>query len=497
MKKNLLHFLILILLVSSCSKDESGYSILRKYFPNAFVTKKGADLHTAGLEDANVIGSNGLPIKSAYYAIIQGEFTDVEDSIVEYGHCWSTDPENQNPFINKRDTSTYSKLGSRGKGETGTFKTYIPNLFPETDFYVRSYVITAKGDTGYNKVVFTDRTLSPVNEWFRKAEFPGIYREGAVSFTMMNETKEYECGYVFGGWNGLETKKDFFEYDPKTDTWQQINSVFQGDGRRDAVGFSITYYDKSGKKQIRAFVGLGSDNQSNTLNDWWEYIPSINYWKAKEDMPIALSGAVGFVIGSKGYIGTGSTVGSADILVSDFYSYDPEADTTYGYPWKKITKFANSDLKRRKDAIAFVVDNYAFVGFGEGDGLLYNDLWLFVPGDDVQSYGTWVQKTGLNDTVPARTQAVGFTIQSQGYVGCGFDGTNSMKDFWRYDPYNDRWFNCADYKTGPNYEEPDPKYVRNAIGFGIDDKGYVGLGYKSNNEPVSKYSMELWVYRPW
>lgn len=503
MRKNIFLLILFFLIISSCAKDESGYSLVRKYFVNSFITKRGAELKTAGKPDQNAIGTNGKKLESAYYAIISGELTDVEDTIIQYGHCWSTDPKNQNPFINVRDTSTWSRLLNEKQGEIaepGLFTSRISNLFPETPFYVRSYVITSKGDTGYNKVVFIDTTLAPVNEWFQKADFgTGTVtmagREGAVAFVMYNSTKKYECAYVFGGFEGLSCKRDFFEYDPVSNTWQQINTTNPTIPRTDAVGFSITYFDEYGNKVIRAYVGLGADTQGNTLSDWWEYVPEFNTWRQKTNLPyvLGLRGAVSFVIGEKGYVGTGTN--TSDIELADFYSYNPKADTTNGTPWVSISKFGNNNTYARKEAIAFVIDGYAFVGMGEKDGNYFNDMWLFVPGDDVQSYGFWLKKTGLPDTVPGRSQAVGFAIETQGYVGCGFDGTNSLQDFWRYDPYNDRWYECADYKTGPVIGEP--QYIRNAIGFGIENKGYVGLGYKSANEIDSKYSYELWVYRPW
>jgi N-acetylneuraminic acid mutarotase len=370
---------------------------------------------------------------------------------------------------------------------------------PETPFFVRTYVITSQGDTGYNKTVFVDTTLSPVNEWFRKKDFligGSTAREGSVCFTLYNKEKGYDCAYVYGGNVGISYYKDLYEYDAKTDTWEQLNSVESPSIRSEAVAFSIEYYNSSGQKQISGFVGTGKDLANNKLDDWYEYYPDHNHWKPRENYPRGVSNAVGFGIGEKGYVGTGSSEG--DILVSEFYSYNPIADTIGGSPWVQVTQFANNQSLKRKNGIAFVIDGFAFVGTGEGvGGVLYKDLWLFAPGDDMQNFGAWIQRESLPDSITGRTDAVGFSIEAQGYVGMGFDGVNSLQDLWRYDPFNDRWAQCADYKTGPNYIEGDPKYIRNAIGFGIEDRGFVGLGFRSSTYPGDKCSYELWVYRPW
>lgn len=497
MRKNFFYLFFIILALSSCRKDEKGFSLLRKYYSNAYTTYKGADLHTACLEETWVTGENGKPIRSPYWAMLQGEFTDVEDTIVQYGHVWSLD--NPTPYILKDDTTNYTKNGVRDYGEIGTFVSVIPDLMPETPYFARSYIITINGDTGYNKSVFIDTTISPVNEWFRKADFivgQNNAREGVACFTMLNEEKGYECAYLLGGFDGFQCNRDFFEYDPRTDSWMQLFSINQAVQRTEAVAVSITTYDKFGKIQIRGYAGLGRDINNNKLNDWWEYIPLINQWQEKTNYPRTVSSAVAFAIGEKAFVGTGSTTN--DILVSEFYSYNPYADSIGGTPWKQITKFANNESMRRKNAVSFVVNDYGFVGLGEGEnGTYFKDLWLFAPGDEIQSYGYWIEKEGLPDTIQGRTNAVGFSVEAQGYIGMGFDGEKSLQDLWRYDPFNDRWAQCADYKTGPHYVEGDPKYIRNAIGFGIEDRGYVGLGFKSENEEGNKYSYELWVYRPW
>src|SRR5207249_1321311 len=53
------------------------------------------------------------------------------------------------------------------------------------------------------------------------------------------------------------------------------------------------------------YIGTGVDFNVNLYKDFWEYDPSANTWTQKADFGgSGRSGAVGFSIGSKGYIGT-------------------------------------------------------------------------------------------------------------------------------------------------------------------------------------------------
>src|SRR5271157_3785708 len=93
---------------------------------------------------------------------------------------------------------------------------------------------------------------------------------------------------------------------------------FGGAARDSAVGFSI------GSK---GYIGTGYDGTTE-YKDFWEYDPTANTWTRKADFAgAARDSAVGFAIGSigKGYIGTGYD-GSSDY--KDFWEYDPSGINT-------------------------------------------------------------------------------------------------------------------------------------------------------------------------
>ena len=50
---------------------------------------------------------------------------------------------------------------------------------------------------------------------------------------------------------------------------------------------------------------------------------------------------------------------------------------------------------------------------------------------------TWQQKASLNSS--SRFLATGFGIGQKGYVGLGFNYSTDFKDFWEYDPATDTW----------------------------------------------------------
>ena len=79
--------------------------------------------------------------------------------------------------------------------------------------------------------------------------------------------------------------------------WTQ-KANFGGTARRAAVGFSIG---------TKGYIGTGSTS-TGYKNDFWEYNPSSNAWTQKANFGgTTRYAAVGFSIGAKGYIGTGGT----------------------------------------------------------------------------------------------------------------------------------------------------------------------------------------------
>jgi len=101
-----------------------------------------------------------------------------------------------------------------------------------------------------------DINNNPLGKWTQKsvpATLTGRYV--SVGFSIGNK------GYIGTGFDGNNYLKDFWEYDPTTNSWLQ-QPDFGGEGRGYAVGFSI------GSK---GYIGTGANNGLNPLSDFWVF----------------------------------------------------------------------------------------------------------------------------------------------------------------------------------------------------------------------------------
>jgi N-acetylneuraminic acid mutarotase len=211
-------------------------------------------------------------------------------------------------------------------------------------------------------------------------------------------------------------------------------------------------------------------------------------------------GAVAFVVGGRGYVGTGTATTTGLPYFKDFWSYDPTADA-----WQAVAELPGD---ARAEAIAFAVGNYGYVGLGRlANGTTLADLWRYDPAADawtrladfpvatsqassfvidgvayvIDSAGalraydaagdTWTERMAFRGT--ARSSGVTFTVAGKGYFGTGFtDGGSAVTspryaDLWQYDPAIDRWTRKTDLPTAP---------LNSAVGFSMGGFGYVGSG---------------------
>jgi N-acetylneuraminic acid mutarotase len=238
-------------------------------------------------------------------------------------------------------------------------------------------------------------------------------------------------------------------------TWTQ-KADFGGTARMNAVGFSI------GSK---GYIGTGNDGQSYR-KDFWEYDPTANTWTQKADFgggPRAH--AVGFCIESKGYIGTGHDDKSAK---KDFWEYDPIAN--------KWTQKADFGGTARMYAVGFSIGNKGYIGIGSGDYYYERDFWEYDP-----AANKWTQKADFGGG--ERNHSVGFSIGNKGYIGTGWGhGPLSAKDFWEYDPAANKWTQKADFGGMRRLY---------AVGFSIGSKGYIGAGMENFSD-----LKDFWEYDP-
>jgi N-acetylneuraminic acid mutarotase len=247
-------------------------------------------------------------------------------------------------------------------------------------------------------------------------------------------------------------------------SWVQ-KANFGGTARAGAVGFSI------GNK---VYIGTGSDG-SGYKNDFWEYDPATNLWTQKANFGgTGRSDAVGFSIGNKGYIGTGLNGSSSK---NDFWEYDPATNI-----WTQKANFGGSP---RFDAVGFSFGNKGYIGTGYNSSYM-NDFWEYDPATNL-----WTQKANFGGE--ARRAAVGFSIGNKAYIGTGSTNFFYKNDFWEYDLGTSGSLGTWTQKA--NFGGPPREY---AVGFSFGDKGYIGTGYSNirlNDFWEYNPSTNLWIQK--
>jgi hypothetical protein len=167
-------------------------------------------------------------------------------------------------------------------------------------------------------------------------------------------------------------------------------------------------------------------------------------------MGTARKQAVAFSIGMFGYVGTGQDVNG---LCKDFYRFDPESNT-----WTQLNDFPGT---ARRQAVAFAMGDEAYLGTGD-DGVMRNDFWMYVPETD-----TWIQKADFPGT--PRAGATGWGIFPTGFIATGEDINFSYKkDVWEYNYFSNTWIQRADFPGNGR---------KNAISFVINGIAYLGTGF--------------------
>jgi N-acetylneuraminic acid mutarotase len=161
---------------------------------------------------------------------------------------------------------------------------------------------------------------SPVDDlWIRVSDMPCGSRAAAV-FSIDNK------GYICCGENNFSGSfsNDVWMYNPVLDSWTQ-NNDFSGGGRIFPTGFSI-----GSKGFLGTGVKIATGFGSGYSRDFWEYDPITDTWTQRADLGgPTRSGAVGFNLGDKGYIATGYDGYMNVTPWDDLWEYSP---VTTGFP---------------------------------------------------------------------------------------------------------------------------------------------------------------------
>jgi N-acetylneuraminic acid mutarotase len=220
--------------------------------------------------------------------------------------------------------------------------------------------------------------------------------------------------WLFVETDALALVQDFWEWDQSTNTWTQ-KTDFGGTARLSAIGFSIG---------TKGYIGTGSDG--SLRKDFWEWDQSTNTWIQKTDFGgTARFSAIGFNIGTKGYIGTGFD----NSYRNDFWEF-AQTDSCAG-SWSTKAPM----LTARTYAAAGVIGGKLYVVAGSTTGGPTNNVEAYDP-----HAGTWSAKAPIPTSraglragvINGKLYVVGGCINSDCRIGI-----TNMLDV--YDPVTDSW----------------------------------------------------------
>jgi hypothetical protein len=322
-------------------KEMRVFRFPRQTHPQNFKTVLDGELYAYTSNDTAVN-------RADYYMIVEGYIVNYGSEITQFGHCWKAASAGGEPTINDRRTVFPDSKTNLPEvppiGDSISFESVLDTLNDDTEYNVRSYVITADGQVWYNPITKLISTKPAIDEWFEQCiDCP----EGGVKPVADDRFDALVFNFGDSIFFGTGSKGEGFlnneliMYDPSTGTWDEDNLIsippFSGSPSppaefRDGIGFAIEYqrtFDPPGTLTRSIFVGFGDhsypgyDYKSATMYEY-ELIGS-GAWREVPKHINARSGAICFVIGSYAYIGTGSN-SSGDPL-SNWYRFDPVADT--------------------------------------------------------------------------------------------------------------------------------------------------------------------------
>jgi N-acetylneuraminic acid mutarotase len=297
-------------------------------------------------------------------------------------------------------------------------------------------------------------SAAPNGSWVSRAPFSGIAFGAGASFTVNN------IAYVGTGNNPLTPG-------------QKLTAVF---------------------KYTPALIPTTTDGFDSALGSWTQV-------QSFPGQP--RSNAVGFNIGSTGYMGSGLANDGVTAL-ADFYAYNAGSNT-----WSQINSIQHeSKTYPRFDAVAFSFDTTAYVLTGTNSYYYFGDVWRYSPTAD-----TWIQQPNYPGN--PRSGAISFVYKNQGYIVTGYTPSdlwsigNLAYDFWTFIPKSDtdttQWIRLHDtYNTSSgSWDNGYTNIIRhNGSGFLIlgqpdGDKAYITLGSDNGTDITSTweydFASDLWT----
>jgi N-acetylneuraminic acid mutarotase len=258
--------------------------------------------------------------------------------------CWEYDPAN-NSWTQKANFPGVARVKATGAAVDG--KAYVGLGFDPAQGIFNS------------KAYLSDWWMydPETDTWTKRTPFPGSGKIACMSYVLNGLI------YVGAGYEGLSFTTELYAYDPVTNNWigkrkligkPRSGSIACSDGKKVFFGTGFTAFDE---------------------NDWYEYNGVYDLWKKRKSLPDSgRENAVALSVSNRFFVTTGRNFGgdlTGGHVKSDILEYVPEKTKWY--------KRGNIPSGERENAISFVIDNKAYIGFGENDTTVINDLWCFEP----------------------------------------------------------------------------------------------------------------------
>ena len=238
-----------------------------------------------------------------------------------------------------------------------------------------------------------------IGDWQRRAVLPRGGRCHAATFVIGDN------GYVVGGFNGSrEMRREVFVFSHTggsgMGSWQQLDPLPDNiTARQQAVGFSVGSF---------GYVGTGWDGDETTMKDFWKFDPANDTWTEIAPLPERASprrGAFAFslFVGGKeyGFVGCGFTDRPDNEYLNDLWRFDPAGTTTidgveYEGRWDEVS---GQSMGKRVGGVAFVIDNRAYICNGKNP-INVNDFWIFDPDGEANGGHLWTRRRHMYDADP-------------------------------------------------------------------------------------------------
>jgi N-acetylneuraminic acid mutarotase len=272
-------------------------------------------------------------------------------------------------------------------------------------------------------------SISGNDAWIQRANFGSNGRHRAAGFSIGNK------GYIgLGHYNGAGPNivfKDWWEFDPATNSWSQKADYNGNNGNGD---YGVSTFSTPTKGYI-----AGGQLSGGSLN---EYNPVTNTWSLTSALPLNTSNVQGFSIGNKLYLITGNALNEFNTVTGVWTAKNP-APFTLG-AWNST----------------FTIDNKGYVKSGYS-------LWEYKPTID-----QWTSRAAFPGL--ASGGSVGFTQHNLGFIVSGYQGSlaNVNSEVWEFNPGTNSWIQRDDFYGSSR---------RFSVSFSIGDRCYMGTGTNGTN----------------